>query len=398
MMETIIFLVFLLSVVVLFVIELILGIRWIVKKHKKTVTLKLCDSLKRNSILFLVMLVISGGFMFFTQRLASTPSIKDKQGAVMKNSVAKVKKVELNGRQEWISIRGENKENPVLLFLAGGPGGTQMAAVRHDLSELEKHFVVVVWDQPGSGKSYAAGGHDLSVSTYIDDGIALTEYLCKTFKQDKIYLVGESWGSALGVFLASKSPERYHAMIGTGQMVAFLETEQRDYDKAIEIAKSKGDNDKVKKLEENGPPPYYGSDVTWKSAEYLNYLSSYMSKNSEIQNGGYNTFRDIFSSEYGIIDKINFLRGIVTTFQHVYPQLYDIDLRKDYAKLEVPIYFFTGRYDINAPTSLVEDYVNILQAPHKEIIWFEHSGHSPWINESDKFVEELVNIKEKLNR
>lgn len=195
--------------------------------------------------------------------------------------------------------------------------------------------------------------------------------------------------------MASESPDSYHAVIGTGQMIDFLETEKLDYDKAMEIAEKKGDTDKTKKLKKNGRPPYYGSDVTWKSAEYLNYLSSQMSDNPEIYNNGYNTFRDIFSSEYGIIDKINYLRGIVTTFNHVYPQLYDIDLRSDHPKLEVPVYFFLGRHDINAPTALAEEYMNILQAPKKEIIWFEHSGHSPWINESDKFIAELAAISAK---
>jgi pimeloyl-ACP methyl ester carboxylesterase len=281
------------------------------------------------------------------------------------------------------------------LFLAGGPGGSQMAAVRHDLAELEKHFVVVNWDQPGSGKSYyAAAKNSLVVDDYVEDGLSLTEYLCERFGQKKIYIVGESWGSALGIFLASDRPNRYHAVIGTGQMVDFLETELMDYDKALEIAQENGDDNKIKKLKANGRPPYFGSDVTWNSAEYLNYLSAYMSNNPKVQNNGYNTFRDIFSPEYGIIDKINFFRGIISTFNHVYPQLYDIDLRVDYKKLEVPVYFFLGRYDINAPTSLVEAYVDVLDAPIKEIVWFEHSGHNPWINESDKFVEELLMIKD----
>lgn len=392
MVEVIIFLGLLICMFILVVVEIILAIHWFVKKRKNAISSKSCGRLKRNSILLGITIILMGGIMLFSQITVSTPKIKDEDGKVMENSIAKLESVDINNRSEWISIRGQNKENPVLLFLAGGPGGSQMAAVRHELSELEKHFVVVVWEQPGSGKSYSVGNENLNVNTYIEDGLALTEYLRNQFNQEKIYLVGESWGSALAVFLASESPSYYHAVIGTGQMVDFLETENLDYDKAIEIAETKGDTDKIKKLKENGRPPYYGSDVTWKSAEYLNYISSYMSRNPEIQNGGYNTFRDIFSSEYSIIDKINYLRGIVTTFNHVYPQLYDIDLRTDYSSLNVPIYFFLGRHDINAPTSLVEDYLNILEAPHKEIVWFEHSGHSPWINESDKFIEELIAI------
>lgn len=390
-----VFMVFMICLLVFTVAEVFLVIRWFIDKRKNRAVQKRLAGLKRNTVLLAVNLILTGGIMLFSQLTANTPPILNDQGKTLAGSIAELRKVDLNGRQEWISVRGNHAENPVLLFLAGGPGGTQMAAVRHDLSRLEEHFVVVVWDQPGSGKSYRAGGADLTANTYIEDGLALTKYLQEQFKQDKIYLVGESWGSALGIFLAEQSPDSYHAVIGTGQMIDFLETERMDYEKAIQIAESKGDQSKIDKLKENGRPPYYGSDVTWTSAEYLNYLSAYMSSNPEIQNGGYNTFRDLFSPEYGILDKINFLRGIVNTFNHVYPQLYGINLRTDYLRLEVPVYFFLGRHDINAPSVLVEEYFSILEAPSKEIIWFEHSGHSPWINESDKFVDELIAVREK---
>jgi pimeloyl-ACP methyl ester carboxylesterase len=238
----------------------------------------------------------------------------------------------------------------------------------------------------------------LTKDTYIDDGYALTEYLCHRFGKEKIYLLGESWGSALGIFLADQNPNRYHAVIGTGQMIDFLETEIIDYNLALEIAQRKNDTAKIDKLLANGSPPYYGKDVTLKSAAYLTYLTSYMGENPAIYNNGYNTLRDIFSPEYSIIDKINFFRGIVTTFNHVYPQLYDIDLRRSYLNLDVPVYFFLGRHDLNAPTPLVEEYVAVLNAPVKKIVWFEHSGHSPWINESDAFVEELLRIKNTVSK
>jgi pimeloyl-ACP methyl ester carboxylesterase len=173
-------------------------------------------------------------------------------------------------------------------------------------------------------------------------------------------------------------------------MIDFEETERLDYAKAIEIAESNGNTDLVEKLRANGEPPYYGKDVTWKSAPYLNYLSAYMASRPGIHNPGYNTFRDIGSSEYGLLDKINFFRGIINTYNEVYQQLYDIDLRRDYVKLEVPVYFFLGRYDVNAPTVLAEEYERLLDAPDKVIVWFEHSGHSPWINEPEKFVREVL--------
>jgi len=341
--------------------------------------------IKKTALFFVVIMMINIGFTAFTQFTASTPPIEGE------NSIAELIQIELNGRKQWISLRGKDKNNPVLLFLAGGPGGTQMAAVRYELMELEKHFVVVNWDQPGSGKSYYAERiKNITAETYIEDGYALTEYLKNRFSKDKIYLIGESWGSALGIFLVDKYPESYHALIGTGQMIDFVETERMDYALALKIAENDGNTALVKKLKANGEPPYYGKDVTWKSAAYLNYLSMIMANDPKIQNPGYNTFRDIGSSEYGLLDKINYVRGIINTFNHVYPKLYGIDLRIDYTKLNVPVYFFLGRYDINAPTVLAEEYEQILDAPDKKIVWFEHSGHSPWINEKDKFVQEVL--------
>jgi pimeloyl-ACP methyl ester carboxylesterase len=330
---------------------------------------------------------LCAGFICFSQLTASTPAINTE------NSIAELRAISLNGRKEWISIRGQDKTNPVLLFLAGGPGGSQMAAVRYDLAVLEEHFVVVHWDQPGSAKSYGAMPiKDITPDIYIEDGIALTKYLCEQFGQKNIYLVGESWGSALGIFLIDKAPELYRKFIGTGQMISFLDTELMNYDFALNLARERGDTKTIETLESNGKPPYYGNDVTWKIMPYNQYLGNYMAQNPEIANSGYNTFRDLFSSEYGILDKINYFRGMMNVFNSVYPQLYGIDLRKDYPSLDVPVYFFLGRHDVNAPTSLFEDYYAILSAPEKEIVWFEHSGHSPWINESRLFVEELLRV------
>jgi pimeloyl-ACP methyl ester carboxylesterase len=379
-----------LSVAVLIRIFILLAYCVIARIRKKRNEKKFI-SLKKTVIFFIITVILNAGLITISQLAAFTPRIVDKNGNMPENSISKLIKLDLNGRKQWISIRGWNKNAPVLLFLAGGPGGTQMAAVRHELAELEKHFVVVNWDQPGSGKSYyAEKTKNITAQTYIQDGHALTEYLKDRFSQEKIYLMGESWGSALGIFLVDKYPESYHAFIGTGQMVDFAETERIDYAKALEIAQSKGDTALIERLTANGEPPYYGNDVTWKSAVYLNYLSAYMAANPKIQNPGYNTFRDVGSSEYGLLDKINFFRGIVNTFNHVYQQLYTIDMRTDYIKLDVPVCFFLGRYDVNAPTVLVEEYVQGLDAPDKRIIWFEHSGHNPWINEPEKFVREVL--------
>ncbi len=134
----------------------ILVIRCIIASIGKRENPKQLSHLKRAATLFAALAILNTGLVALTQMAAFTPPIVDESGHSPENSIAELTEVELNGRKQWISLRGWDKSKPVLLFLAGGPGGTQMAAVRHELAELEKYFVVVNWDQPGSGKSYYA--------------------------------------------------------------------------------------------------------------------------------------------------------------------------------------------------------------------------------------------------
>lgn len=349
--------------------------------------------LRKQLIVIVALLFVNIISILCSQWMAYTPPILGENGKPLVGSIAVLEKVTLGGSNQWITIRGKNRNNPVLLFLAGGPGGTQLAATREQLKKLEDNYVVVNWEQPGAGKSMKAIPlKSITPERYISDGHELTQYLCQRFKQKKIYVLGESWGSALGILLVQRYPELFSAFIGTGQMVAFAETEVRDYELSLKMAKEQGDTKLVEKLKKQGLPPYYGKDVVWKVSSYNQYLEDYMTKNPKIERPGYNTFSDLAGPEYGLYDKVNFLLGLVTTFNHVYPQLYNVDLRKQAIKLDVPVYFIEGRHDIDAPPALTEEYFNALKAPHKEFIWFEHSGHSPWRNQRDKFVDLMVNL------
>lgn len=347
-----------------------------------------------------VVLVEIAGFVaiailaiFASQLFVSTPPILDANGKPMPNSIAVLEKVKLGGAEEWIAIRGKDSRNPVLLFLAGGPGGSQLVTERRALAGLEDHFVVVNWEQPGAGKSFdAVDRSKLTPERYITDTHELVLNLRQRFGKEKVYVLGESWGSALGIMVVQRYPELFHAFIGTGQMVAFLENDLICYDFALRLAQERGDTKQVEKLKGQGPPPYYGNDFAWKSFTYLTETFNYMNENPAIANAGFNTFQDLAGSEYGLYDKVNFIRGLLDTFGVVYPQLWDVDFRKQATRLEVPVYFLIGRHDVNAQPKLTEEYFNILTAPHKELIWFEHSGHSPWMNESAKFINEMLKI------
>jgi pimeloyl-ACP methyl ester carboxylesterase len=308
--------------------------------------------------------------------------------------LASIETVELNGREEAITIRGK-EDAPVILFLAGGPGGSQVQATRMFFDELEEDYTIINWEQPGSGMSYGViDQSELTVDTYIEDGHALTQYLKDRFNQEKIYIIGESWGSYLGIELVKAYPEDYHAIITAGQMVDFVETEIYCYHKAIEVATERNDTDLVETLEALGEPPYYEGNLGLTSGKYLTYLHQYMNTIDDVNRTSYDTFDDLFSPEYSILDSINYLRALLFTFDTVYRQLYETDLRESLTELEVPIYIMHGRHDINAPLYLAEDYFEQINAPVKEMIIYEHSGHNPWINEPELFQENVARIIE----
>lgn len=327
-----------------------------------------------------------------SQAFAMTPPILGADGKPLPGSIATLEQVTLNGSRQWISIRGKDTAKPVLLFLAGGPGGSQLAAQRYALGGLEDHFVVVHWEQPGSGKSFdAVDRSTMTPERYIEDAHALVALLKERFGQEKVYVLGESWGSALGIWLVQRYPEDFHAFIGTGQMVAFLENDLMCYDFALDWARQRGDTQKVETLIKQGPPPYYGSGMAWKEAAFLGDTFTYMNQNPAIRDNGFNTWHDLAAPEYGLYDKVSWFRGVLETLDVVYPQLWEVDFRQQATKLDVPVYFLIGRHDVNAPTVLTEQYYAVLDAPHKEIVWFEHSGHNPWVSESARFVEVMVN-------
>jgi pimeloyl-ACP methyl ester carboxylesterase len=337
------------------------------------------------------MMLVSLIAVVASQFFATTPPITDAQGNVVTGSIATLEKVNLNGSEQWISIRGRDVNKPVLVFLSGGPGGSQLVTERRALAELEDHFVVVNWEQPGAGKSFdAVPRSTLSPERYISDGIELVQYLRDRFNEEKVYVLGESWGSALGIWMVQRNPELFHAFIGTGQMVSFLETDMMCYKFALQVIEERGDIEKAEKLRKQGPPPYYGGGVAMKEAAFLMETFNYMNADPNIADDGFNTFQDLASSEYGLYDKVNWFRGALDTMNVVYPQLWDVDFRKQATQLEVPVYFLLGRHDVNAPPVITEEYYELLSAPHKELIWFERSGHNPWVNESAGFVDVIV--------
>ncbi len=357
-------------------VVLVAGIVWLIVHRGRNVIGGAGVLTLGSGALLILMIVLS-------QVTAYTPYIDGS------NSISELRRIEVNGRHEWLSIRGKNRNNPVLLFLSGGPGGSQLVTARHYFAALEKDYTVVTWEQPGAGKSYwTIKPEQITLDTYLDDGEAVTRYLTDEFNQDSIWMMGESWGSALGLMMIQKQPELYRGFIGTGQMVSFLDTEIIDYNLAISDLRSIGDHAAADRLVQQGPPPYT-SDVAIKTNAYLSPLYGTMARTGQLNPTPFSTMDGPYGVEYGLVDKFAWFWGLYRTFDAFYADLYPVDLRKTAVDLEVPVYIFHGAYDYNAPKSLVEDYYEQLQAPTKELIFFEHSGHNPWQTENELFLSEL---------
>lgn len=323
-----------------------------------------------------------------SQLFAFTPPVKGAQGQPLPNSIAVLEPVNLNGSRQWITIRGQDKNNPILLNLGMGGPGAGGFATRTLFEPLEEHFVVVSWDEPGTGKAYnALPISSLTPQRFVDDAHALTQLLRERFHQDKIYLYGVSWTSILGIWLIQKYPDDYYAYIGTGQMVNTTENDIMGYELALKYAAERGDNATVEALRRNGPPPYVGEGLLGKYLAYLEILNDYMGSPR------YTIVLPLvpfFAPEYGLLDRVNHTRGVIDSFTIVYPQLQDLDFTTQANKLQVPVYFFTGRQDVNAMSSLVQRYYNVLDAPHKEIFWLDQ-GHGLAGENRAQFADIVVN-------
>ena len=321
-----------------------------------------------------------------SQVTAFTPAVKGP------DPIAELRPITVNGRAEWLSLRGQDRSKPVLLFLSGGPGGSQLVTARHCFADLERDYVVVTWEQPGAAKSYSAiSPEDITLDTYLSDGAAVTDLLRSEFGQDRIYLMGESWGSALGLMMARDHPEHYRAFIGTGQMVDFLETDRIDYQTALDDARASGNQKLVGQLEKQGPPPYE-SGTALKTAAFLSPLNGLSARSGQLHSAVFSTMDGVYGVEYGLLDKVRFFWGLLRVLDTFYADLYPIDLRQSAAEQQIPIHIFHGRYDYNAPAGLAEDYYARLSAPSKSLVYFEHSAHNPWQTENELFNDEVRRV------
>ncbi|MDR1798255.1 MAG: alpha/beta hydrolase [Clostridiales Family XIII bacterium] len=260
---------------------------------------------------------------------------------------------------------------------------------------LEKYFTVCYWDQRGAGMTYT-GSTDpgtMTVEQMVEDTRVVTEYLKERFGRDKIYRLGHSWGSYLGVKVIEKYPEDYLAYIGVGQVSDQTESERLAYAYMLERARDEGDGDVIEKLGRFDPVA-----EDFPSLEYLvkartGILNRYGV--GHLHQGL--TFRDILKTffvfkGYTLREKVNWFRGADFSMIHLFPVLLDDDLFASSAAFDVPFYVVQGKYDFQVSRVLAEEYLNAVTAPKKGFYECAHSAHSPNMEEPEVFIGILREI------
>ncbi len=323
-------------------------------------------------------------------RPASTAAIVGPDGGDVPGSVAELSRVVIGGHEQVLLIRGRDTTNPVLLYLAGGPGGTDLGAMRRDTS-LEQDFVVVTWEQRGAGKSYAALDplDTFTVEQFVADATELAQHLRARFGVEKVYLVGQSWGSTLGALVVQRRPDLFHAFVGVGQMVSQSATDRASWEDAVAWADANGHERLAAQLRRNGAPPYENV------LAYAPLVASEHDWNAYPGFDGSNEMPGILLvPEYTFMDRMNAFRGFLDSAAALYPQLRDVDFRRDVTRLEVPYVMVMGEHETRGRTEPAAEWFAGLAAPSKRAVVFEGAGHRANFDQPGRFAALMREVRE----
>lgn len=335
-------------------------------------------------------LAVAAAFVVLASALlkpAGSPALTGADGRELPGSVSELVSVELGGQQQWIQIRGAGRDLPILLYLSGGPGQSDLAYSRVLLDGLTRDFLVVGWDQRGAGKSYPAlDPATLTLDRAVDDVVELARWLGDRYGQRQVVLMGESWGSLLGVLAVQRAPELFRLFVGSGQMVSVLETDRRIYTDLLALAERTGNTGLAERLTRTGPPPYADSlDYAFAMGHYPLLEGSYMPPRPYLERGERSGIgpMGILGEEYAGLEKVNVLRGLLDLFSVLYPQLQRVDLRTDVPRLEVPVIVLEGEHELTARTAPAREWFDLLRAPGKQLHVLPDAGHSVAFEQAD---------------
>ncbi|WP_300781101.1 alpha/beta fold hydrolase [Enhydrobacter sp.] len=281
----------------------------------------------------------------------------------------------MKGAREYLLVRGLNREAPVAIFLHGGPGGSETAPMRLYNAPLEDHLTMAYWDQRGTGRSYDPNipPETMTIPQFVDDLDQVVDYLRKRLGQQRVWLIGHSWGSALGMLYARRNAAKVAGYIGTGQVASNPQDEVHAYRFVLDEARRRGDRAALARLGKIGPPPY--------TFDRLMVRDRLLEEYGGVFHRPPDKWRIVFEAlsevpEAGIGDLYRLWRGIEFSQRALWPSFARLDLTETVPALDVPVTFVLGRFDQRTSSPLAVAYLEALRAPSKRLIWLENSAHN----------------------
>lgn len=310
--------------------------------------------------------------------------------------IAEQQRLAINGSEQYLLLRGANRDNPVLLLVHGGPGSPDTPFYRHHNAVLEQHFTIAFWHQRGAGKSQRSGlsPEDFTVEQFVADAHAVTAHLKQSLGKDKIFILGHSWGSMLALSTVAAHPDDYHAYIGTGQLANVPASEALAFQAALEHAKSSDDDAALAQLQKVGA--FSGVPI---DADFLAARAQVSRFGLSYEKGPFDLFIKplILTQEYSLTDKIDFVREAQSLESimsspafNLLPVIFNTDLSTEIPAVDVPVFMLQGRHDFLAHHDVAKDYFDRLNTTQKQFFSFEKSAHFPAFEEPQKFNQILV--------
>jgi pimeloyl-ACP methyl ester carboxylesterase len=312
-----------------------------------------------------------------------TAPFRDAAGGVLAGSVAEAGFWRIGDIDQWVMVRGRITDNPLLVILHGGPGSSETALLQAFNASLEESYTVVYWDQRGAGRSYnrSIPPASMTIDRFVADLDELVEALIARFGKRRVVLLGHSWGSLVGVLYARRYPAKVAAYVGVGQVADMAASEAASYAFTLAKARERDHRKAIKQLLAIGPPPHSLKSLV-RQRRWLMAMGGAFGPNLSLAKV---IWRGLSSPEASVLDLVRLVRGSGFSTRLLFRELLDANLQRDVRRLEVPVFFMLGRRDMQAVASVAAAYFEVLEAPHKQLIWFEASGHMAPFEEPELF-------------
>lgn len=323
---------------------------------------------------------LSAAFDFFRTRNANDYAITTASG------INEAKYMKIGGIEQWVTIRGEDRANPVVLVLHGGPADATNPWGYAGFRTWLKTYTVVQWDQRGAGKTLGRNGRvsaeTVTIDRMVQDGVELADALCVSLRKDKIVLLGHSWGSVLGVLMAKKNPDRFQAFVGTGQVGKPAGAYDVAFDALVAKARALGDGRAFRELQEIGPPPYkdwHGYQVQRRWSNLFEGADAFIASMLGFA---------LSAPGYSVAEVVEWFDGQNLSAERLMKEERALAPTALMGRFELPVFVIQGAEDFTTPTSVARNFVDGIDAPRKKFVTIK-GGHFAVFMNASEFLKEL---------